>query len=341
MFNNYNLEADQKSFLAGMANQGLAKSTWSSYKTAERMLSMCRKHSNRKLELPMTKEDVLVFVHWLLAVRKVKAGTVKNYLAGLRQLHIGEGIDSPVFHSDLVKLVLAGKTNSENIIKRRGEVSSRLPMTMNRMRLLKESVRAWDTNWTDKLLLWAVCSIAFHGAFRVHELLSRNETEFDPDFVLLKKDVQLKSEAGGGRQVLELTLRCPKENKSAAATVVEVFETKGSLCPVKAYSRWRSKFKGDTNLPCFRWANGTPLTGRKFNVWLKERTESFLVGQKGFLSSHSFRIGLATTMASVGLGDDDIKEAGRWCSRAYEVYIRLPRKKRRKAADIISKIGMC
>jgi hypothetical protein len=58
--------------------------------------------------------------------------------------------------------------------------------------------------------------------------------------------------------------------------------------------------------------------------------------QNGKISSHSFRIGLATTLGTLGFSADDIKEAGRWSSNAYEIYLRLPRVKR---AAIAKKIG--
>ena len=42
-------------------------------------------------------------------------------------------------------------------------------------------------------------------------------------------------------------------------------------------------------------------------------------------SGHSFRIGAATTAASVGVEDSLIKTLGRWESSAYLLYVRVPR----------------
>ena len=42
-------------------------------------------------------------------------------------------------------------------------------------------------------------------------------------------------------------------------------------------------------------------------------------------SGHSFRIGAATTAASVGIEDSLIKTLGRWESNAYQIYVKVPR----------------
>lgn len=337
MFKNYDLDLSVKETLAGIANLGLARSTWSTYRTAERMLATCRKKQGRRLELPLTEEDILVFIHWLIQDRKAKAGTIKSYLAGVRQLHISKGMPPPVIHTNLVQLLLTGKTNGENIEKRRTGGHGRAPITLNIMRLLKEAIRTWAAPMSRKLLMWAVCTMAFHGAFRIHELLVNTESSFCPDFALLEEHVREKQLASGHR-ALEVVLKCPKENKTAAPVIVEIFETKGKLCPVKAFTRWRGRTKAMPGYPCFREDDGTPLTGRKFNNWLQDRLANFATKTGKKFSTHSFRIGLATSMAALGISEDDIKEAGRWSSRAYECYIRLPRKKRRTAATCISKL---
>jgi hypothetical protein len=58
----------------------------------------------------------------------------------------------------------------------------------------------------------------------------------------------------------------------------------------------------------------------------------------GKFTTHSFRIGLASELARLGCTDEEIKEAGRWSSRAFESYIKLKRTKRGNAAQIIKKL---
>ena len=190
-----------------------------------------------------------------------------------------------------------------------------------------------------KLLMWAVCTLAFHGAFRIHELLSRGEVEFDPDFVLLSGDIRMKTEIKDDKdRFLEVRLKCPKESKAGNIVIVDVYETKGKLCPVKAFERWKTKHTDRQGLPLFSETDGTPLTGTKLNEWLKERLSKYIDYTKGSFTSHSFRIGLATTLATKGFNDEDIKEAGRWNSNSYELYVRLPRVKRNLTAKRIGQL---
>jgi hypothetical protein len=290
------------------------------------------------MELPLSQDDIIEFIGWLIEERKVKAGTINSYLSGLRQLHILKGMEPPVMRSDLVKFLLKGKTNMDNIVSRTAEDSKRLPMTMNMMRLLKEEIRNWEVPIMQKLLFWSVATLAFHGAFRIHEILSKVESEFDPDFTLLTENVRSenRSSVSGGKSIV-VTLKCPKESKKGgAAVIVEIFETGGVLCPVKAFQKWESRAKPAAGFPLFREANGTPLTGVKLNKWLKDRLQTHVDYQKGKFTSHSFRSGLATTLGTLGYSTDDIKEAGRWSSNAYEVYMKLPRVKR---AAVARKIG--
>jgi hypothetical protein len=301
------------------------------------MLAKCAKERNRKFELPLAADDILEFVGWLISDRKVKAGTVNSYLSGLRQLHILRGMEPPVIRTSLMKFLLQGKKNLDNISDRSNNKAKRLPITMNVMRLLKEEIRVWNVSLDQKLLAWAIATVAFHGAFRIHELLCRVESEFDPDFTLLNQDIKVKSDELGAKS-LEVKLKCPKENRNGKAVMVDIFESGGTLCPVKAFCRWRERNIGERNLPVFLDKQGVPITGSKMNMWLKQLLGKHVSYGQGKFTGHSFRIGLATTLGTLGFSTNDIKEAGRWSSNAYEVYMRLPRKRRLAVAQKISQL---
>ena len=338
-FQRFSISDERKQILAGIANQGLARSTWSTYRTAERLLLLCQKQEQHRMELPLTEDDVIVFIGWLMVVRKLKATTINGYLSGIRQLHISKGIDPQELGTKLVNKLVKGKGNVDNIVARRDATAKRLPMTMTMMRILKAKTIAWDAQMGNKLLMWAISALAFHGAFRIHELLAREEMEFDPDFTLLAEDVKLKQEGGNSSdRFLEVKLKCPKENKTGRSTIVEVYETHGTLCPVKAFTRWKDNAQTQIGLPLFRTNTGASVTGKAMNSWLRGRLEDIIDYKMGKFSSHSFRIGLATTLATKGFSDDDIREAGRWNSNTHEIYMRLPRNKRNGVAKKIGKL---
>lgn len=320
--------------IAKWSNLGVAKGTWSSYKTARAMLEKCSKDTNFNLDLPMTRRKTVVFVDWLARVRGLKGGTIKTYLAGVRQLHIVQGLDPPDLRTGLVQLVLKGIENRDGIVSRAKGWAGRLPMTKNSMLLFKQTIKDSLMHEHDKLLTWAVATIAFAGAFRIHEILSKTEATFDPDFTLLHKDIS--SSRQGSQTTLHIRLKCPKESKSVAATVVDIYENGSGLCPVKAYTKWVNLKSREVDLPAFRLVNGTPLTGDRLNKTMTKLLGPHVDKSVGHFASHSFRIGLASMLGQAGFEDQEIMASGRWSSRVFERYIKLARTKRRIVQEKIN-----
>ena len=311
-FDNSGLHEHVKAKLTSWINHGKANGTWSSYRTADCMALMCQKEVSRKFSWPMTTDDTLTFVYFLVEVRGLKVATVNSYLSGIRQLHISKGLEPPKLREEIVKQALKGRANMEIKEKTSAEVlnKGRLPMTTALMKLLKEKIRTSNLENSTKLMLWTVSTLLFFGAFRISELVSRHESTFDPAQTLLGEDVaRLENKEGG---MLTVKLKCPKERKAGDPTVVDVFEAGGSLCPVKAYDKWRRNKTPPKKLPIFCHEDGTPLTCRKFNEYLK-----LLLGRHsnfagGAISAHSFRAGITTILGAKGFSEEEIKLVGRW-----------------------------
>jgi len=328
MFGTGKLSAHMKKTLATWVNNSKANSTWSTYRTAERMVLLCQKQENIKFDWPMQTEDTLMFIYWLIEKRGVKVSSVQSYLAGVRQLHINKGMDPPKIRTDLVKQALKGRLNMERQSNKHDK--TRLPMTMALMELLKERTRQSDWDTETKRLLWALSTLMFFGAFRISELVSSQEATFDPDHTLLGGDIKLVNSKGGG--ALEVTLKCPKECKDGKPTVVDVFESGGNLCPVTAYRKWAKVSKPEEGLPLFRDSNGSSMTARRFNSYLKTLLGDQAERRGGTITSHSFRAGITTIMGTMGFDDEEIKLVGRWSSRAFTIYMKGPRTQRAKIA---------
>jgi hypothetical protein len=153
------------------------------------MIRKCETDTSEDMSIPLNQRKILIFIDWLVRVRKVKASTINSYLAGIRQLHVVTGLEPPNLRSSLVKLVLKGIENRDGIHKRQRKFVGRLPMTMNMMLVFKNTIVNSEFSKHDKKLLWAVATVAFAGAFRIGEILSKQESTFDPDFTLLTRDV--------------------------------------------------------------------------------------------------------------------------------------------------------
>jgi hypothetical protein len=127
------LPGDTAETLAELGNLGIAASTWSTYRTAKTMIKKCETDTSEDMSIPLNQRKILIFIDWLVKVRKVKASTINSYLAGIRQLHVVTGLEPPNLRSSLVKLVLKGIENRDGIHKRQRKFVGRLPMTMNMM----------------------------------------------------------------------------------------------------------------------------------------------------------------------------------------------------------------
>ena len=336
----WNLPEEVKNRLSEIGSFGLARGTWSSYRTAERQLLRCQKERKTDMSLPLTQEKTLIFIDWLINDRKVKAATVKSYLSGLRQMHIEKGIDQPEIRKAMVNMIIRGKQNMDNIEARRGQLPGRLPVTLTIMKLLKSCIGSWTASLDEKLLVWAVSTVAFHGSFRIHEILCKKETEFDPDFTLLGRDVSLTTCKGNteDRERLSFNIKCPKEAKTGRSIVVDLFETKGETCPVRAFKKWRNRTETKPNEPLFMNKGNRPMTGRKLNSIIKQLLGKHVDYRKGKITSHSFRAGMALLLAEKGFEEEEIKITGRWNSRAFEHYTKLPRTRREEISRRLGNI---
>jgi len=138
--------------------------------------------------------------------------------------------------------------------------------------------------------------------------------------------------------VLAVKVKAPKESKLCKDVIVDIFDTRDATCPVNAFVKWVAMTKPEPAAPLFSSMNGTPLTGEKFNKILTTLLRKDIDWGQYNVTSRSFRRGLPTLLAHKGLADDEIKAVGRWSSRAFEHYTKLPRTKRASLAANISKM---
>jgi len=325
--------------LEGMAQHSLAIKTWSSYKTAERSLIWYCKENKIKFELPVSEAVITGYVHWLVIIKKKKSSTVSGYLAGIRKLHIIKGMPVPVIRTELIQMVLKGGKNIEDAERLRSGGHERQPVTPDILELIKIRLRSWDSAEVDKCMVWTVCTLLFHGAFRGGELLCKSSHQFDPAFDLLRKDIVLVSDKNNKQlSTVQVKVKAPKEKKDNRAEIVDIYQSDTKICPVRAFRKWHTATKSyQDDQPAFRFSSGIPLTAGQFNSILKERLKGFLDQN---ISAHSFRAGAASMLAQLGYSEKEVKAVGRWSSRAVENYVKLNRSKRMEVAKKVRKFGL-
>lgn len=306
------------------------------------MLQRCGEETGSAMVFPLNEEKILIFIAWMIA-RNLSASTMESYMAGVRQTHLANGVCLPILRTPIVKQILEGKKHEDAMARKLGVKPIRLPVTPDVLKLLKYEIKTSSLAPETKLLLWTVATMAFAGAFRIHELLARVEGTFDPSFTLLSKDVVMRSLNINKEkvQILQVRLKSEKKDRIGADTIVDVYHSGGPLCPVGAYTKWCKLRKNWGNhLPAFMDDEGKPLTGAKFNKYLRLFLGKYLDYKKGSISSHSFRAGLTSLVAKLGFTEEEIQALGRWSSQAYTAYIKLPRTRRLEMAKRIGNLGL-
>lgn len=249
----------------------------------------------------------MLFVTWLSRYRHLAPASIATYIAAVRSWHIDAGLPDPTAEAKRLHRLMRG-------VRHRSHPSSttqRLPITNH---LLQVIARALAVPSFDHAMFWAASCTAFFGFLRVSEFTCPGT--FDPSRHLGFCDVQL--DPSGGYRLL---LKQSKTDPFGRGCTVYLGPSGRPICPVAALSRYLS-FRGSAPGPLFVLRDGRPLTPSIVNSWLRSILSS--AGVHGNYSSHSFRIGAATSAALAGVPDHLIQALGRWSSDAYLRYIRTP-----------------
>lgn len=129
-------------------------------------------------------------------------------------------------------------------------------------------------------------TLAYFGFLWVSEYISCTSTKGRES--LLLSDIMLVSDH------ILLTIRKDKTNQNGFPTCLKLMPTHKSCFPVQAYSNYCiNRGNLEPHSACFVFRNGKCLSRQDVNFWLK----TFL-GTR--FSSHSFRIGAATSACGAG-----------------------------------------
>ena len=130
--------------------------------------------------------------------------------------------------------------------------------------------------------------------WHVGEILAVKPNDFIPDRTIVWDNIKLEEMELEGKQVevVRIKIRSPKEIKSQhSIQFAELVGTGGWMCPVaavKALKQMRSRKEGRLG-PLCRRKEGSLLTGRILNQYLKKFLAAKADYLGGKLSLHSFR----------------------------------------------------
>ena len=193
----------------------------------------------------------------------------------------------------------------------------RMPVTLSILNKIIPSLPSVCSSNYESILFSAVFTIAFFGFFRVGELVQNTRT--DVGHILQTSNVKILTSVNA----LEIRIPISKTDQLGRGATIVLPATNQVVCPVqavKAYLQLRPNFLWSF----FRHLSGSPLTRYQFVAVLKSVLQAVGVDSTLY-SSHSFRIGAATSASLAGISDEKIAQLGRWKSDSFKTYIRIPK----------------
>ena len=240
-------------------------------------------------------------------MRRFRSRYIRSLVAGI-QFHARQ-LD-PAFPSLFsfhpIKCLLKGIANTFP-----SAPDARRPITLPILRQLMSRTRDSSLPSPQGPLLECVFALAFYGFLRISEFTT-------PTWFVPSRDVTLADlEFHPNHYSLSL-----KHTKTGNPCTIVIARTDSPFCPMAAMRRYVNlRPQTGPSAPLFLTSPHQHMTGAWFTQHLK-RTLQRCNLPEGKYSSHSFRIGAATSAAAQGASAASLQQMGRWSSSAFTAYIR-------------------
>ena len=259
--------------------------------------------------LPASELTILRFIASLSG--RLTVPSIRNYLSAVRNLHIVYGFSDPLSGLPRVPLVLKGIKHVQGDVRQVKTPITALVLLSMKLQL--------DFHKFDHVMFLAACCLAFFGFLRCTEFTVPS-AGFQNDVHLTPRDISVDKKPFPDSLVVKLKKSKTDQFKRGFSVVLA--RSDSQICPVPALLAYLH-LRGPSQGPLFLFQNGTVLTRVKFSKLVCETV--LAAGWSGNFTSHSFRVGTASTAASLGVPDYLIKALGRWNSNAYILYVKLSR----------------
>ena len=281
--------------------QGLAASTHCTYACAqEKFVNFCIMIGHLSpfgSPCPATEWTLCLFATYL--ADSLRYSSIKVHLSAVLSLHVDQGFPDPLENCLRLQRVVRGIKRSQ------GTLPSKpcLPISSNILRLIHSAL---DLNSFDDVMFWDACLLAYFGFLRSAEFTVPSLSAFNPCLHLSLSDIVV--DVPLNPSCLQVCIKASKTDPFWKGCNIVIGLGFPPLCAVQAVVCYLAHH-GNRPGPLFLFENGLPLT----RSLLTDRLRAILLsaGLPGDFSSHSFRIGVATSAARAGLPDHLIQVLGR------------------------------
>ena len=237
--------------------------------------------------------------------------SIRNYLSGVRTMHLLLGYTIDHVNNFLINLSLKGLTRLKQHCVKQAEPIT--PLILSKIHNILNMENADDT------VYWCLFLLAFFLVARKSNLVPTNKIDIKSKHFLLRNDISTIGEN------LCVSMRWSKTIQFGQRVLqTPLLKLNSSiLCPVGAYQQMLKVSPTlEENQPLFVLKNKKVVTYYMFQKKLKSIMSNLGYDSSKF-SSHSFRRGFATFAFRSNIAADEIQILGDWHSDVYKKYISL------------------
>ena len=285
----------------------LAPSTTHQYRHAFQHYQAFCSHRNLTI-FPISEFNLMLFTTYLATFSSYH--NIKLHIAAIK--HFATLSHTQIVHPPLPRLYLLIRA----IKRKHGKhytKPKRVPVTSTSLQIIYNYLQNSMLPTHDKFMLWAASTTAFFAFLRSSEFVSNTTKSYNTDTTLLISDITVT------HQGATLKIKSSKTDPFRQGCHIKLCNINSLICPVQALKQYLA-IHPFTVGPLFTYADKSFLTRRRLNTFLRSAIPS---SKNAPVSSHSFRIGAATTATAGGIPRWTIQKLGRWNSDCYRTYIQL------------------
>ena len=272
--------------------------------------------------LPADSETIYAYAQFLS--RSILPASVRNYLSGVRTLHIFLGL--PYVHADdfLLQLELRG------ISRLHPHVPIRAKPVTPKILLLFHGLMD-DTSL--HRAVWSCSLVLFYTMARLGSILPAKRST--PTNQFLTRDRINFCEEG-----LLVTLLHTKTIQFGRRRLhIPLIKVDSLLCPVAAFARTSAPFQHISHVPAFVFLDKGKIQWLTTSIFIRTFRAIMAAGGQSAsdFSGHSFRRGGATWAFQSGMPGELIQICGDWASDAYTRYLEFSTKNKLDLAALLTK----
>ena len=271
----------------------MAPNTWRTYSAAWKSYHTFTRQAGL-ISLPLSPAVLQLYV--TQASGHLRFATIKVYIAALKFINTFHGFDSSFVFTEQLHYLLRGVRRTQAITFT--PTPPRIPISPAHILLLFRHVDAAYST-LDSRCFRAAFTLAFFGLLRVSEFTCPSPYTFDASYHLSPTDVSFSHNP----TIMHIHIKQSKTDPFRLGCTIRLAQTNNALCPIRAMLQFLA-LRPPVPGPLFLFHDGSFLSYSDIRDVL---SHTFPFSTPGTMGTHSFRIGGASMLCSLGVPEATVQ----------------------------------